>query len=362
MRTKDKGQIDGFYVGVIIAVILVVGVIIGLTVWVGGTWSKTDTSSMGCVYNGGPLDDNNFTAYTKPGTGRTYQGFASDVTYVPIGLRQYRVSLDPEQGDTPAPDSVKVRVKGYDMVFEPTVPFTINTEVIDGKPKACTFIERQLRPFGATDFNTQGGHWQFDFLNERFRPILNDVATRVLQTFDPGALKFNTDGARDKAAEQIGVNLKKQLDATLGDNYFCDSSYQFGQGSDACGTGFAVILPAPTLSADDEAQLAKPQRAKIDADNDIAAAGESARKAQQVANAKATEADAAKTLADANDKINTENARVTASQAINTYAWCAYLVSLNQNCALVKAAENSNFPNVILGDASQAVVPVGTAG
>lgn len=338
------------------AVAVVAGLIFGIAMLIGATWSKTDASSMTCVYNGGPVDSREYRGYEEPGAGRNYQGMFSETVDVPVAIRQYRVSLNPEQGDTPAPDSIKVRVKGYDMTFEPTVTFTINTQLRDGKPVACDFIEKQLRQFGATDFNKEGGNWQYGFLNERFRPVLDDVTTRVLQAdYDPGSVKFNLNGERDRAADEIGRELKKALDRSLGDDYFCASDYKFAEDTEACGDSLTVILPEPSLSDDDEAQLAKPQRAKIDADNDIAAADEQARKAAEVAEAKEKEAESAERKANAEEKIATENARVQDAQATIDYAWCQYLVTLGQDCALVKAAENSDFPAVITPGADIAV-------
>ena len=361
MRYNDsysRRRASTAWIGGVVAAAVVIGVI-GFFSWlIGGTWSKTDASSMTCVYNGGIIDSRDYRGYEQPGAGRNYQGFMSEVVDVPVAIRQYRVSLNPEQGDTPGPDSIKVRVKGYDMTFEPTVTFTINTEVRDGKPVACDFIEKQLRQFGATDFDKEGGNWQFGFLNERFRPVLDDVSTRVLQAgFDPGDVKFNINGARDEAADEIGMELKRALDRSLGDDYFCASDYKFGENTEACGTGLTVILPEPSLSDDDEAQLAKPQRAKIDANNDIAAADENARKAAEVAEAKELEAESAERRATAEEKIAQENSRVSAADATIDYAWCEYLVELGQDCALVKAAENSDFPAVI-GESTGVVVPL----
>lgn len=359
-RGYGSRNVTTYHYGRITAAIFVAIALLvtGFTFLIGATWSKTDASSMTCVYNGGPVDSRDFRGYQEPGSGREYQGLFSETVDVPVAIRQYRVSLNPEQGDTPAPDSINVRVKGYDMTFEPTVTFTLNTQVRDGKPVSCDFIEKQLRQFGATDFNKEGGNWQYGFLNERFRPVLDDVTTRVLQSdYDPGDVKFNINGTRDRAAEEIGVELKKALDRSLGDDYFCDSNYKFAEDTEACGTGLTVILPEPSLSDDDETQLAKPQRAKIDANNDIAAADENARKAAEVAEAKELEAESAERRATAEEKIASENARTADAEATITYAWCEYLVSLDQDCALVKAAENGDFPAVIGGDTG-VVVPL----
>lgn len=358
-NTRDRGVIDSFVVGSVIAVVVVIGIIVGIVAWAGGTWSNTQQVEMTCVYNGGPLDNKNFKGYVEPGGGRQYQGFMSSTVDVPTRLVQYRVSLTPGEGDTAAPASIKARVKGYQMDFEPTVSFTINTQVKDGKPVSCELIEQHLRGFNATDFNDTDGNWRYRFLNERWLPVLTDVMTRELQAgYNPGDLKFNTGGARDKAAEAVGVALKSALAKQLGGDFFCDPDYRFGGGEEACGDSLTVILPEPKLSAEDEAQLAKPERAKVDADNDIAAANEQARKAAEVAAAKTKEALSAAERATAEETINRENNRVQEAAAVNTYAWCEYLVELGQDCALVKAAENSNFPSVITQGNLDLAVPV----
>lgn len=352
MLHKDK-TFFGAVAAIVAVVLFFVG---GITFLIGGTWSSTDASSMTCVYNGGPIDSKDYRGYQEPGEGRAYQGWISNTYNVPVSVRQYRISMDPTQGDTETADNVSVRVKGYNMAFEPTVTFTINTAVIDGKPISCDFIEKQLRPFGVENFSP-GGEWR-NYLNERLRPIVNDSMTRTLQDgYDPGALKFNTNGERDKAALEVGKDLTATLARQWGGDYFCSSTYQFGQSEESCGN-ISVILPSPNLSADDEAQLAKPQRARIDADNDIAAADESARKAEQVAEARELEAASAQRKADADEKIANENARVQTAQATLDYAWCQYLVTLDQNCALVKAAESGDFPSVISSDGIGVVVPL----
>lgn len=362
MRTRDRGYVDGFVIGSFIAVLLVIGVIVGIVWFAGTTWSKTEAIEMTCAYNGGPLDNKNFKGYVEPGGGRKNQGFASTTYDVPVRQVQYRVSLTEGQGDTRTPTSIDTRVKGYPLKWEPTINFTFNTALREDektgkqKPVTCDLIEQHLRAFGATDFNDSDGNWRYKFLEERYLPVLRNVVSDVMQAgFDPGDLKYNTDGARDAAAEQIGKELKTALVKALGDDFFCDTDYRFGQGKEACGDSFSVTLPEPKMDDADEQQLAKPQRAKVDADNEIAAANETARKAEEIATAKEREAESAARRSAAEEKIASENNKVQEATAVNTYAWCEYLVELGQDCALVKAAENGNFPTVFGADAGVVV-------
>jgi hypothetical protein len=331
-------------------------------------FSSTDSSSMSCVYNGGPLDSKSYRGYVEDGGGRKSQGFGSVIYDVPITVRQYRVALDPTRGDTKTPDSVKVKVKGIDLQFEPTVNFTLSTiKDAKGKPAACTFIEKQLRALGATDFNDPDGDWVNKFLNERFRPILDNVAIRELQKYDPTDLVFNLDGdgdgigERDEVAKAIGIALDPQLQASFGGNFFCSPAYLPFQPEEKCGVA-TIVLPAPVITNDADATLlAAPQRAKTEANNAIAVAQENARKAKEIATQKQVEADSAEALASAQEEIAKQDQRVKAAQAANDYAWCQRLVDLGQRCDLVLAAQNSDYPQVVTGgDVAVAITPGGS--
>lgn len=323
------------------------------------TFSDTQASEVTCVYNGGPLDDSNYTEKIDPGKGRNFVGVFSETHDVPTGVRQYRVSLDPAQGDTPVADSVKVTVRGIPLEFEPTFTFTISTIPDENnKPAACGLIEQHLKAMDATDFNKEGGNWQYKFLTGKVRPVIDDVAKRVLQQKDPTKLVFNTDGERDKAAKEIAEQLDPALQAALGGNYFCSPSYPALATIDKCGVG-TVILPAPFVpNQADRDLLAKPQLAQTQANNEIAAAQERARAAQQIADQAAIEAKSSKTLADAQVQIQEQKQRVEDAIANNAYAWCRALVLLSQDCDLVRAAESGDYPDIILGDTAEVPVAI----
>ncbi len=323
-------------------------------------YSDVQSTQVGCVYNGGPLDNSNFREYLEPGAGRESVGVSSSIYEYPTTVRQLRISLTPGEGDTLEPSSIRATIKGIPMQLEPTANFTINSALTDlngtEMPLGCLLIEQHLRGQGATDFETQGGKWQQLFLIGRVKPILEDVTTKIAQNYDPTKFFFNTDGERDVAAAEIGKRFTDAVNTQLGGNFFCSPDYRWG--SDDCGT-IAITLPEPTgLSDADLKTIGGPQRAKTEANNAIAAANEKAREAAEVADARENQAESAVQLADAEEEIAREQGRVERAKASINYAWCEVLVSLGQDCDLVKAAEMGDYPDVVLLDSENVVVPV----
>jgi hypothetical protein len=180
-----------------------------------------------------------------------------------------------------------------------------------------------------------------------------------LQSLDPTAVALNVGGVRDEAATEFGRVLTETLALQLGGRYFCAPTYRYGQGTEACGR-ISVVLPEPTMSEGDRELIARPQRARTEADNEIAVATESARKAREVADQLTIEAESAEEAANAREQIAEQEGRVAAADASNTYAWCEYLTELDQDCALVKAAEGNDFPDVFTATPPVVAVTPGT--
>ena len=320
------------------------------------TYVTPDASTGVCAYKGGPFDSKGFEKAVAPGSGRTSINQSGSGVDFPVNVRQYDAS--------DGLPTVNVTVRGVPMGFNPVINFTLSTVPDEnGKPAACDLIEQHLRPLGATDFNADpaGSKWVSQFLNVRMAGVVRDVAPRVLQGQDPTALAQNIDGARDNAAAALGEAISEGMVQQLGGRFFCAPSYKYGQGAEACGV-VNVALPEPSLSAEDAALIARPQRAKTEADVAIAEATETARKAQQVADQLTTQAESAEQQADAKERISQQEARVAQVDVATEYEWCRFLTELGQDCALVKAAENSNFPSIFTSDPPTPVVPVTPGG
>ena len=324
------------------------------------TFSDVDASTVGCVFSGGPIDGSDYQSYVKPGGGREMVGWLEDIVEYPVGVRQFRMSPTQGEGDTPTPETVNVKVRGVDQSYPAILSFTISSvEDENGKPAGCELIEQHLRPLHATDFNDgRDSDWVREFLNERLKPQFVDEAIKVLQNGDPTALANNTGDARSIASKEISDKLTEKFSATLGGDFFCSPSYSFGDPAENCGN-IEVTLLAPGMSAEDAALIAAPQRAKTEADNLIAQEKEKARQSSEIADQLEVQAESAERQSAAKAKISEEAGKVTKVDVANQYAWCAYLASLDQDCAEVKAAENNDYPDIVLGDSDSSVaIPV----
>ena len=328
------------------------------------SYSNTDAATLACVYNGGMFDSKDFRSYKDPGSGRENIGVGSVEISVPTRLITYQISRDPALGDTPTADELSVNVGGMVMGFEPKINMKFNTglDMVDGKekPKVCSLYETHLKAFEATDFNEQGGKWQFGFLSSRARPSIDVAGKRVIQSFnDPIKMYYNTVeegeelGYRDRAANKFGAELSSELDKVLGDEYFCGPKHSYK--SDVCDQ-LQVTLPQPEISESDLAILSAPQRARTEANAEIAKAKEAARQAQEVASARTIEAESAKEKADADEEIAREEARTVDVAVRNELAWCAYARELGEECWKLAAAENGGLPKVLGSDSQTNVV------
>lgn len=345
---RDRGQSG---IGVLVGIAVVLAIIVTGVYFIGSTWSKVDAASAACVYNGGPFDNKGFKTAVAPETGREGQGFGSTIIEYPVGIIQY----DKSDG---LPD-VSVSVGGFTQTYSPTLNFTISSVIdAEGKPQACHLIEQHLRRLDATDFNDDisENRWVSQFLNVRVAPAVKDTLPRVLSNLDPTDLFLNQDDARDAAAKRVGELVTTALETQLGDNYFCSPTYRYGGTAEVCGT-INVVLPEPVMGPEDLAIIRAPQEARTKADNDIAVAQERARAAVGIAEQREAESLAAEQRADADVLIAEQQGRTDAATVANEYLWCEQLVALGQDCALVRAAENSDFPTV-LGSGTDVVVAV----
>lgn len=271
-----------------------------------------------------------------------------------------------DEEDLPTEDEADEAAAAATEQIDPDTVSTVGNATTEGtvkdgegtglaKPRVCELVEIQLNPFNATDFDTEGGQWQFFWLNEKYRPWLDTSGTRTLQGFnDPVAMFFNEGGYRDAAAIALGYDFSEELNRALGGRYFCGPDHTFG--STTC-SPLVITLPKPEVSSDDEETLNGPRVARTNARTAIAKAEEAARQAEFVAAARTRQAQFAEEQATADEIIARQEARSAKVADLQDLEWCVILVDLGQNCALVRAADNGVFPMVIGSDAL-ATIPV----
>lgn len=276
------------------------------------TWVSVDSSHATLVYNDGLLDDRSFDQMVDPGSSKTPVGIAQNSFEVPIGVRQWRASNDDNSGADYV-GTIPVTVRGVNMGFEPTMLFKLNLAPMPdtAKPWVADFYEKHLRQFGATDWdnNDPAGKW-VGFLNTRIYPIVKQVMQTQLTGQDPVALRFDTDGARSKAADALAPAIGREIEAQLGGPYLTDITVQLSQ---------------PEVDQAVADMLGAPQKAKVEADNKITAAQEQTRQANGLAAESEAQVAAAARKAAA-DKANAEaQAAPLTAQAANDTAPCRTL-------------------------------------
>lgn len=340
---------------VIITLSIIAAVCAAVILFANTTWISVDSSHATIVYNGGLLDSRGYDQTVRPGSGKTLVGLHQSSFEVPIGYRQYRISNDPGSGADYV-GTVPVSVSGIQMGWEPTILFTISTAPDGhGKPAAADFYEKHLRQFGATDFDVHGAQTRWvEFLNTRVYPVVKSVMQTQLTGENPVALRFNTDGARDQAADQLGRAISNEIEHQLGGRYLCAVGYKYGAPADTCGD-VSVQLSEPEVDPAVKDALEAPQRAKVEADNAVAAAKEKTRQASGEAAERAAQVGSAAQKAAADQAIAASQLQQKTADASNDLAPCRALgVTDGTKCALLIAALHDKFPTALGGDITSA--------
>lgn len=375
-----------------------------------GTATDTQPNELTCVRNGGPFDNTNFREWLPPGSGRERVGQFSSTTEIPIDARSYTISKDPAKGDMPVADQIRVSLGGITMDFQPVLYFHFNNGFVESggqtMPMGCEWDITQGSKLGATDFNTVGGKWQTAYLPQNFRPAVNDTFISVAQSMmrsdanTPFALWSNTpitiDGeevlARDYLASEVGRLLPTKFESLYGHPYFCGAYVPPAEdGSlfkvEQCEPINVVISEQPdgitpqsvveswvTAQSAQNTRLAAEAAARETATQEKNLAAIAADQAEQVAaaNKRKAEADALAAVATAQAQANQADALAAAraqtaaaeaqvAQAELTrkqieaqveMAKCTAVQALGSDCALLTAALNGQYPQVVMGDGS----------
>jgi hypothetical protein len=230
---------SGSGVGVVGATVLGVIVLVFLfitAIGVLGSFKGTDPGVACIVQEGGPLDGRSVKEVRQGGEGVKSIGIWNHQRCVPSTQRNYIISADPNESDSKAIDFVEVPTKdAVNARVEGQALFQVNTT-----PAVLTDFYKK---YGVRTFN--GKHlWDGDkgwdsFLAIQIRPIIDNALREAVGNFNctelnntcqyvqnaqdavkNGAKAVNTNQNLAQAQTQIEQTLQRDLNSTLGGNYF----------------------------------------------------------------------------------------------------------------------------------------------
>lgn len=274
-------------------IVIGVGAVVAITVLslVGTAFASTPVDKIGLHYSGGPIDGVKFDGIVEPGSGTRFLGFLDKLVLLPITQRDYIVSLQPEEGERRASDSILAPARGgVEMQFEIAAYFTLNTS-----PQVVRrFYERVCVKFAC---DSESG-WD-QMLNNNFRkPIEQAIQEQSRQhTVDElyggqGAAAAGTEEETPllvEIQEDIARDLKENVNRILGGAYFCGPTFNRAKPDVCPDFEFQIISATPTSQAvrDSFADNAASQQAIITAQNRAqakVAEAEGQRKSQEALN------------------------------------------------------------------------------
>lgn len=375
-------------------------VIAGLIALAGISQNKAGAREWGCLYGGGMLDTPGLKKTIAPGTRGGLTVF--DKMYsVPSDIRSYTIDENPEVRD-PMATPIILPVQARDIVvngesiesagitniaLELQVRFAFNENVCDW----YTEIGRGAEPLNFDAAEGTATNWT-QFLNQSFQRRIREAARPIVASYDWLQLTTNAridvDGAQknvfDVLAVEISEELSNELTSSLGGNYFCGPTYTFDGSVDgelescpAFEVSIEEIKPEDeTLLENYEAIVANAEaQQKISSDRDRAIAQSNADADVAVAQ---SEADQRSQLAEQQRRQEVETAQAEADLAIaqaqraaveaelenrrlvaeGETAACVNLARVGVDCALLEAARQGNYPQVILGEDATPLVQV----
>lgn len=348
-HNNKKPRISDFAKKVIASGLAAVLVLTALVSLVGVRRMKAESNMWLCDVGGGFFDSKEVKATYGPGTDGGFRLFDTKANVV-ADARYFAIDKDPKIADvggevkqTPAKDRIMVNPSLQ-------VGFMVNEN-------ACQLWSKFLKRRGELHYNdgNKNGGWAA-FLADKFRQSVDKAVVPVFQTIDWSDLYYNpkTGGTAlwDTLQSQIAKNLQEELKRTLGDDYFCGTSYKFDGNVDGkfecplpvvsiqsvLPANMALITNKEDIKANEEAvkviesQAAK-SKAQANADAEVAINEAKLREAKAEANRKATEAE--KRVAEAQSQID--------------MAACIAVKATGTECALIIAAQKGNMPNVLGG-------------
>lgn len=171
---------------------------------------------VGLHYTGGPIQGQHFRKIVAPGTGARFYGLLDQVPRLPVTVRDYIISKNPEEGHRKGPDFISSQSKeGVVFEWETATYFKLNVE-----PNTLRrFYEQVCLRYACT---TDEG-WQ-QMLNNVFRQQIENTIQVESRTFSTDDLANNAQ-ALVRVQSAVGTQIKDQINSVLGGPFFCGPGF-----------------------------------------------------------------------------------------------------------------------------------------
>ena len=248
----------------VLPVVLVVGLIVGLSALFGG-FSRTGGGEVDVVRNGGPFDNTRVRQVLPPNSSRHWTGMYSVDHKYPAQQRFYTITSDAARGDRSGVDVVNVPTSdGVDVGIEATLYFTLTS---DGNVLKDFDDRYGTRTYTGADGQTSHA-WEGDegwrnFLDQILRPVIdNDLRAQigdfrcsdlvsscalVQNSAKPVDVNGNANNVNiSKVQNTIDSSLESDIASTLGGHYLTNIRFNLSR----------VTLPPTVQDAVNRAQAA----------------------------------------------------------------------------------------------------------
>lgn len=221
---------------IIVGIVAVFFLLATLVMW---PFEKVPNGYVGLSYGGGLVEGQHFQGEKYGPTSLFFNGFGDHLFLYPATQRNYIISLNAAEGDRNEADSITaLNADGVEVQYEVAVYFKLNLDKLQEFHQNIGLKYHAWCDGGAV--NCSDG-WE-NMLNDSFRQQLENALQKVTRGYKTDAF-LQTDTLNTIQASVAG-SLKENVNAVLGDDYFCGPAYV--QGTGAC-PDFELVLKKPTL-------------------------------------------------------------------------------------------------------------------
>jgi regulator of protease activity HflC (stomatin/prohibitin superfamily) len=221
---------------IIVGIVAVFFLLATLFMW---PFEKVPNGYVGLSYGGGLVEGQHFQGEKYGPTSLFFNGFGDHLFLYPATQRNYIISLNAAEGDRNEADSITaLNADGVEVQYEVAVYFKLNLDKLQEFHQNIGLKYHAWCDGGAV--NCSDG-WE-NMLNDSFRQQLENALQKVTRGYKTDAF-LQTDTLNTIQASVAG-SLKENVNAVLGDDYFCGPAYV--QGTGAC-PDFELVLKKPTL-------------------------------------------------------------------------------------------------------------------